>query len=202
VILFPLNIIFSYFCRIKFNKTITNQKNKIMKNLRIALLVVLAAAFVLPACKKGENDPFMSLHSRKARVVGSWNLTTGSITQNGSTIVYPQANYTRTMEFKGDNSYTITEIDAGVTTTEKGSWAFSSKSKGVDLKNKEALVLYATSYSSGSNTNTYTGYYALASPTILLLDRLANKEMVVKFDGNESGGGSSYTISGTMTYEQ
>jgi hypothetical protein len=173
-----------------------------MKKLKIALITLLLAVLILPSCKKGENDPFLSLHSRKARVVGEWTLKTGSITYNGTTTTYPLANYSKTMEFKKDNTYTITEISAGTTYVEKGSWAFSSKAKDLDLKNKEALVLYETSYASGSNTNSYTGYYALYGPTILLLDKLKNKEMVIKYDGNESGGGSSNTISGTMTYEQ
>jgi hypothetical protein len=184
------------------NNLINKFKNKIMRKVTIALVMLLAVVFILPSCKKGENDPFLSLHSRKARVVGEWTLSSGSITYNGTTTIYPQANYTKTMEFKGDNTYTITEVDAGATYVEKGSWAFSSKAKDLDLKNKEALVLYSSSYSYGSTTNTYTGYYALSGPTILLLDRLANKEMVVKYDGNESGGGTSNTISGTMTYEQ
>ena len=28
-----------------------------------------------PSCKKGENDPFMSLSSRKARFAGTWDMT-------------------------------------------------------------------------------------------------------------------------------
>jgi ABC-type phosphate transport system substrate-binding protein len=173
-----------------------------MKKVKFALLVLLAAILVLPSCKKGENDPFMSLHSRKARVVGEWTLKSGSITYNGSTTVYPQANYTETVEFKGDKTYTRTTVNSGSTSVEKGSWAFSGASKEVELKNKEALILYCTSYSSGSNTTTYTGYYALSGPTILLIDKLANKEMVITYDGNESGGGDSNTLSGTLTYEQ
>ena len=46
-----------------------------MKNLKIALFVVLAATFILPSCKKGENDPFISLKSRDARITAKWKLT-------------------------------------------------------------------------------------------------------------------------------
>lgn len=173
-----------------------------MKNLKIALLVVLAAAFVLPSCKKGENDPFLSLHSRKARVVGEWTLKSGTITYDGSITTYPMANYTQTMEFKGDHTYTITTVNGGSTSVEKGSWAFSKSAKDIDLKNKEALLLYSTSSTSGSSTNTYTGFYALSGPTVLLIDKLANKEMVVKYDGTESYSGTSHTLTGSLTYEQ
>ncbi len=173
-----------------------------MKNFKIALFLVLAAAFILPSCKKGENDPFMSIHSRKARVVGVWTLKSGTITYNGTAVTYPQPNYTQTFEFKGDHTYTITEVDNGSTSVEKGSWAFSGGAKDLDLKNKEALLLYSTSYTSGTSTSTYTGYYALSGPTVLLLDKLANKEMVVNYSGNSTSGGTSYTVTGSLTYEQ
>lgn len=186
-----------------FKKTqLLTKTNKLMKNLKIALLLVLAAAFVLPACKKGENDPFLSLLSRKARVVGEWELKSGTITYNGTTVTYPQPNYTQTFEFKGDHTYSITEVDNGSTSVEQGSWAFSGAAKDLDLKNKEALLLYSTSYTSGSSTSTYTGYYALSGPTVILLDKLASKEMVVNYDGNSTSGGTSYTVTGNLTYEQ
>ncbi|MFT5819476.1 MAG: hypothetical protein ACI8ZM_000700 [Crocinitomix sp.] len=40
------------------------------------LLVIAAAALfvVVPSCKKGENDPFFSLKSRKARLVGEYEM--------------------------------------------------------------------------------------------------------------------------------
>lgn len=171
-----------------------------MKNLKIILLVLIAiSAF---SCKKGENDPFLSLHSRKARVVGEWTLKSGSITYNGSTTTYPQANYTETIEFKGDHTYTRTTVNNNNTSVEKGSWAFSGAAKDVELKKKEALILYCTSYTSGSSTDTYTGSYALSGPNVWLIDRLANKEMVVKKDGTASDGGGTSTLSGTLTYEQ
>lgn len=173
-----------------------------MKNLKIALLLVLAAAFVLPACKKGENDPFMSLHSRKARVVGEWTQKSGTVTANGTVYTYPIANRTEVMEFMSDGTYTITVVDNGSTSIEKGAWAFSTGSKDLELKNKEALLLYETSYTSGGSTSTYGGTYALSGPSVLLIDRLANKEMVIKLDGTATSGGTSYTVTGTITYEQ
>jgi hypothetical protein len=173
-----------------------------MKNFKIALFVVLAAAFVLPSCKKGENDPFLSLHSRKARVVGEWKLTSGLIILNGDTTTYPLANYSETMEFKGDHTYKITVVLGSNTSVESGSWTFSSKVKDIDLKKKEAIILYTTSSTSGLSTSTYSGSYALNSPKVLQIDRLANKEMVVILDGTQSFGSSIDTKTGTLTYEQ
>lgn len=53
------------------------------------MLLILAGALVsLPACKKGENDPFLSLSSRKARLAGvynvdSWSSAYSSVDSNG-----------------------------------------------------------------------------------------------------------------------
>ena len=45
-----------------------------MKKIQKSLLLLLAAAAVLPACKKGAEDPGMPFSSRKARVEGIWNI--------------------------------------------------------------------------------------------------------------------------------
>ncbi len=37
--------------------------------------LVLALPMVITGCKKGEEDPFLSFRSRKARVVGTWTVT-------------------------------------------------------------------------------------------------------------------------------
>jgi hypothetical protein len=45
-----------------------------MKKIQKSLLVLLAVAAVLPACKKGAEDPGMPFSSRKKRVEGEWKL--------------------------------------------------------------------------------------------------------------------------------
>jgi len=46
-----------------------------MKKIQKSVLMLLAVAFIMPACKKGENDPAISLRSRKARVEGEWTVS-------------------------------------------------------------------------------------------------------------------------------
>lgn len=48
-----------------------------MKNLRKLLVAGLTLALVAPvtqSCKKGEDDPFLSLRSRTGRLAGEWKL--------------------------------------------------------------------------------------------------------------------------------
>jgi hypothetical protein len=46
-----------------------------MKKLLVLSLGALALVANLTSCKKGENDPFLSLSSRKARLAGEWTVT-------------------------------------------------------------------------------------------------------------------------------
>ena len=39
------------------------------------MFVAAGLMLATPSCKKGENDPFMSLSSRKARIAGDWEIT-------------------------------------------------------------------------------------------------------------------------------
>lgn len=45
--------------------------------MKKSILMLAAGALLLatPSCKKGENDPFLSLSSRKARISGEWNVS-------------------------------------------------------------------------------------------------------------------------------
>lgn len=76
-----------------------NDKNKnlnikIMKNLSGLFLatIIIGSLFFLESCKKGEEDPFISLLSRKARVTGEWtiqtnNRSTTTLQTGGSTTI-------------------------------------------------------------------------------------------------------------------
>lgn len=73
-----------------------------MKKYQKILLVCLTVAAVMPSCKKGEDDPFLSLRSRKSRVAGDWTVESKSDTRtdltSGSTttITINGSDYTRT----------------------------------------------------------------------------------------------------------
>lgn len=136
----------------------------------IALLAI--GSLLISSCKKGENDPFISVKSRKARVVGEWTVTAGSgtdVTDNGSTTTtttwtYDGAvetqttgststttNVTRTYHFEKDGNFHMVETETGTIlsvaytyeTTSEGTWNFTGRVG--EEKNKEAILLTLTS---------------------------------------------------------
>lgn len=61
-----------------------------MKKLLVLSLGALALVANLTSCKKGENDPFLSLSSRKARLAGEWTVSseTRSSIDNGTQYMF------------------------------------------------------------------------------------------------------------------
>lgn len=89
-----------------------------MKRFAIATMLLIFGTMTIVSCKKGENDPALSLKSRTSRLVGTWNLVSGTETSvdydagNQETwteaIVYDGSAYTSTTSFQ-DLSGTITD---------------------------------------------------------------------------------------------
>lgn len=94
-----------------------------------ALILLLLTAGVFVGCRKGEDDPWLTLRGRKARMVGKWSVTSGMVSRgaeftadNGNRVVgtatsrysekqVEQTNYYSTPE--GDKTWTITGDFAG-----------------------------------------------------------------------------------------
>lgn len=188
-----------------------------------ALVLSLVSVTTLDSCKKGENDPFLSLHSRKARMVGEWKLSAGeTVTTSGGvtvTTVYTDAQKTVTMSGNSSSNahtealsiakdgtfkYTVVDTQGSTTDTDtyEGTWNFSGR-VGED-KNKEYVILTITKETnasgSTSSTDTYTGSDC---PVIKWrLDQLKNKEIITKADGSSTSGSTTVTTTGTMTWVQ
>ena len=141
------------------------------KKLIIAnsLLLLLALTFIV-GCKKGEDDPFFSLRSRKARMAGNFEITGYEIVQSDTSGSYKaslvgeelrfelidsdgkietgttpfEARYT----FDKKGGYTQSVVTQGDTVEIAGNWYFLKGNEEANLKNKEAIVLNETSYSS------------------------------------------------------
>jgi hypothetical protein len=195
-----------------------------MKKVKIALLMLLVTVLVMPACKKGTDDPFLSLKSRKGRLVGEWSLKDGSITQtsggtsstttfNGTTCTGTfggqsfSVTYTEKITIVKDGTYKIERSQGNGTSVDmstiEGAWYFGAKNKDLGIKDKESVVFVETSNISTSNgtttTNAYTGSNCPTST--FLLDELKGSEMICTVDGSSTGSSTSITT-GTMTYEK
>ena len=124
-----------------YNCTKINQQT--MKKILLAVIVSLSI-IVIPSCKKGEDDPFISIRSRDARITAKWKLvnlestssgpssTTTSVL-NGSllTVTYTSpsygsssstSSYSLDLEINSDGTSSSTEILDGDISTSKSTW--------------------------------------------------------------------------------
>jgi hypothetical protein len=191
-----------------------------MKKTLIALTTVIALGSIVTSCKKGENDPFLSLRTRKARVVGEWKVVSSTseyIDVNGdkTTTTYDgttetEVDYdassglsssstsTKTEEwtFNKDNSFTYKVTTPSGTEQYDGSWSFMGKSKEGEVKKKENIGLRILKYTSTptvgvTQTSTYSGDQDFFA--VYEIDQLKNKEMIIKTESIDTE-----TYSGTV----
>jgi hypothetical protein len=90
-----------------------------MKNISKSLLAVavIASAFVA-SCKKGEEDPTISLRSRKSRVAGEWKVASSEVTTtNSGTSGNQPYTSTNTEKFDGTNYSASNSWTQGSTTS-------------------------------------------------------------------------------------
>jgi hypothetical protein len=136
--------------------------------MRRWLLGIGVALMVLPGCKKGEEDPFFTLRSRKQRLTGSWeletyerNLNVGKIRQvtfssdDGLTYLFEDSSqvsraFTWTISFNNDGEYRSEEREEfpadsssgdqpfTYITEQNGAWKFTG---GNDVPNRSQLIL-------------------------------------------------------------
>jgi hypothetical protein len=169
------------------------------KNILVIALGLLVGSTVLTGCKKGENDPFLSLKSRDARITETWklvglegkNVTTDAsgtdeftTTYNGTTVseafnqtVYNTYAYSLTVEIRKDGTYQSIEMEDGDTETIDGRWYWLDSKK-----NKTTISL--------DNLGTFE-VNGLKSKELIL--RSYYKEVVVN-------GGATSTDESTVTW--
>jgi hypothetical protein len=208
---------------------------------RIALIVMVGGVMMASSgCKKGENDPSISLRSRTARLAGEWNLsaedykessisdnssTTETVTYDGSilttvtvrkykdwtgkdtTVTNTETDsYTEKLTINKDGSFTREIIYGSTRTNYEGNWMWMKGNSEQELKNKQAIILSTTKYTYVDEDGE-TSYYNESGKSnftnMIVIDRLANKEMVFLYDTKYSDDdGYSSTESGTATYTQ
>jgi|TARA_R110000737_G_scaffold21067_1_gene39440 hypothetical protein len=163
--------------------------------LSISLAIIaIVGITTISGCKKGENDPFLSLKSRKARITGEWKLSSGTITETGSnggltstdvtlytgSTVSSDGNtstYSEILTIEKDGTFELAIVEDGDPFTIRGNWFFSGKNEDADLKKKEAVIFSELEYIYSNGVSKYTGLYA---DQIMIIDQLKNKEMIFK----------------------
>lgn len=135
---------------------------------------IFLTPFILTECKKGPDDPKISLRTRKARLCGNWNLKSGKSTfriaqkglapydldveqMNGSTATVwddfywatYQIQYSLHLEIKKDGSFTLNERYSSSVIDASGTWNFAGGGKN---KNKEEVVFIIDHVNNGSTT--------------------------------------------------
>lgn len=198
----------------------------IIKSLALAAVVLVSGAS-FTACKKGENDPGISLASRKGRLVGEWklskgerkstsggNTTTTTFTETSATITSTGGgsttySYTQSLTIEKDGTFTQVEVvtypgSTAETYTTKGRWTFMGRNKSAEYKNKEAIVMSSTSRQE-SGTGTCNCTTTDSNPDIgdiFELDMLKSKEMAMVYKNNYSNPSNSGSYESIMTYVQ
>lgn len=145
---------------------------KLLVPILSGLLMLALLAPTFNSCKKGEEDPFLSLKSRDARITGEWELTKieGTQVESYGTTTTTTYTYNGTIYTKANNP--------GTTTTASGTYELTIDKKGA--------VSYSETYTpSGETVIIKTGH-----STWYWVDADKNKSSVVlNVDGNLFSGG-------------
>lgn len=181
-----------------------------MKSKFSALLLATFILTFFSGCfKKGKDDPFISFRTRKARVVGTWTMTSGkryysyggyiSETTYDKSNYYSQINYnfnSPAFQESGSAKFTIKFSKDGTVNYQRlldpqdqfglnGTWNFTS---GIGKhKNKEQIVFYDGRVSSNSTDFTFN------------IRELRNKKMVLY---REMGNKPNFYTKEEFTFEQ
>lgn len=176
-------------------------------NFLKVFVVLFIGVLILEGCRKGENDPLISLRTRDARVTGEWKLvsyesTSTTITTSGSTTVTQTTtnmydgslwtsttaggtdtySYSRNLNILKDGTYTYMETEDGDQSEDSGRWSWLS-----DAKKKRRILL--------------------DNEGIFYIDQLKNKEMIFTEEYDDSyidsnGDSETFTFSSKAVYEK
>ncbi len=186
------------------------------------LFFSISLLFILTACKKGPNDPAISLLSRKARVVGEWTIKSGTSTSSEISSLNKKTNHRFTfteneydyfgtdennisyvakgiyffkIKFEKNGNVKITETYDNLTYVTNGTWDFNN---GVgNNKSKEQILIHVTYASYPIGSTKFAGNQTQITYT---LTELRNKKMsLYESIKEENSDNSSKTI--TNSYE-
>ena len=169
---------------------------------RSIILSTLCSLLFFAGCKKGEDDPFISLSGRKARMAGSWELTscalqldskevdtlitqvfqlrTGGLdvvsTTNGVTTNY-LFKYSLHLNMAKDGSFDFTENIGNTQLKASGRWSFNS---GAGESKKKSDVVYIISDLQNGATGNFALFNRGNTNVEYFIRELRNKKLVLE----------------------
>jgi hypothetical protein len=187
--------------------------------VRHTLILGITTLLLVSNCKKGPDDPAISLRTRKARAAGEWRLVSGnaSYTTNGynetydfsgtdvtvtTTLYYPaKAKYLLGLTIKKDGTFSFNEMIAGSTVEASGDWSFN-KGGGEDKK-KEDFIFTITQVSTGSTGDVHF-FNRLSTNFVYKIKELRDKKLVIHSAGtlDVDSKGNYGTLSTEYTFQQ
>lgn len=85
---------------------------------------ILALLISFSACKKGENDPFFSLKTRKGRLAGDWTVSFAEYSINDTTYTYDGSALS---EKKGKESETLLTAEKSYSFSKEGRYSINTR---------------------------------------------------------------------------
>ena len=165
---------------------------------KLILLFAILFLTIIPSCKKGDNDPFLSFRSRDSRIIGKWKAV--------------KFDY---IEINGDNNFSQILSGATMTQTNNGNVIYYSYSSNLEIFEDGSYKLSSIRNGEISNTiNTWHWFDGTHKKTRLLLedsgvfvvDRLTNNELVLKsneqYSSSSSGSSNFQDYSYTLSFEK
>lgn len=189
-----------------------------MRKIHVLFMSAIIVALLFQSCRKGKEDPFISFRSRSSRLIGEWNLTSGTVvSSSGETTYYNGSTASNTSSsipfsikwtIKKDRTIELITNSNGYTTIDSGDWSFGYKSKERDLKNKEYIIVRVNKrkYFINGVSDGVGNYSGNSTPNYIIeLIKLKNNEIIVNWTGSYSENwqnGHSGHQSGTMTFKK
>ena len=181
--------------------------------------VLLISLMVFSECKKGEDDPKISLRTRKARLAGEWRLVSGSasMTTDGyneayvfdgsnvkytTTLYYPvSAKYVLNLTILKDGTFTFKEFLFGSTLEASGTWNFNA---GVGKTKKKEQVNFSIDDVQSGYTYGYNLFNRYEVSFVYTIRELRNKRLVINSSGKiyQNSKGKYITLSTDYIFQQ
>ena len=173
-----------------------------MKNVRIGLFMLSVLMVLVSSCKKGENDPFVSLKSRDARITAKWKLTKIEGTSNSEVVTYDGA----TLSEGGEITYKNASFEM---TIDKDGILTSTEVKTLNFLNSKETIESATGFWAWLSANKEKTYINLStggpfglSVATYYIDQLKSSELVLKYYATSTNANTTYVTDLKLTFEK